>query len=104
MDGSCATSAGTVVPASASAAAPFKTLRRLISPDSLCWLMILFPKKSRPGIDALLRFHVIAQEQVLIAKIEFTVSDHRVRPRMFAAAVGLLQAAGFLVCRGNCLD
>ena len=47
-----------------------------------------------------LLFHVVYQQQVLIAEIEFATTDDGVRPRGFAAAVRMLEATGFVVALG----
>src|ERR1039458_10066256 len=55
----------------------------------------------RCALSGLLRLHVVAEQNVLVAKVEFAAGDDRVRPRFLVTAVGLLEAAMFLESVGR---
>src|SRR5205814_1765417 len=47
----------------------------------------------------LFRFDLVAEEDVLVANVEFTAGDHGMGPAIFVAAVGRIEASMFLVAR-----
>src|ERR1019366_10414033 len=55
----------------------------------------------RCALSGLLRLHVVAEQNVLVAKVEFAAGDDRVRPRFLVTAVGLLEAAMLLEAGGR---
>src|SRR5436853_6171046 len=54
--------------------------------------------------SGLLRLHVIAEQDVLIAEVQFALRDDGMRPAIQLRAVGLVEAAGFLVAFRAGLD
>src|ERR1017187_1419327 len=55
----------------------------------------------RCALPGLLRLHVVAEQNVLVAEVEFAAGNDRVRPRFLVTAVGLLEAAAFLETVGR---
>src|ERR1035441_9558904 len=47
----------------------------------------------RCALPGLLRLHVVAEQDVLVAEVEFAAGDDRVGPCFLVTAVGLLEAA-----------
>ena len=57
---------------------------------------LTFPFSFTPrpmGPPTLLRLHVVAEQQILVANVQFAVGNDRVRPGRRPAAVGLVKAA-----------
>src|SRR4051794_4494914 len=52
----------------------------------------------------LLRLHVVAQQDVLIAQVQLAAGDDRVRPATGLAAVGLIESAAFVVAGRRRVD
>src|SRR5258705_11145408 len=48
--------------------------------------------------------YVVAEQDVLIANVEFSIGDHGLRPGAVGAAVGLIDAAGFFPTIGRWFD
>src|ERR1017187_6769996 len=55
----------------------------------------------RCALPGLLRLHVVAEQNVLVAEVEFAAGDDRVRPRFLVTAVRLLEAAMLLEAGGR---
>src|ERR1039458_7480256 len=55
----------------------------------------------RCALPGLLRLHVVAEQDVLVAEVEFAAGDDRVGPCFLVTAVGLLEAAMFLESVGR---